>query len=157
MKSPLAQKIVVACTCALVIIQFVRPAKNITATGPGPNDITVLHPTSPAVTAILAKACYDCHSDHTRYPWYAEVQPVGWWLAHHVSEGKRELNFSEFGAYAPARAVRKLKGVDRMLQRQKMPLASYTLIHRDAVLTPEETDALITWADAVRASLPAAN
>ncbi|HWA86375.1 MAG TPA: heme-binding domain-containing protein [Opitutus sp.] len=157
MKTLLAKRIAVGCVFVLVTIQFVRPAKNITLTGPGPNDITVLHPTSPEVTAILAKACYDCHSDHTRYPWYAEVQPVGWWLADHVKEGKHELNFSEFGAYAPGRAVRKLKGIDRMLQKHQMPLASYTLLHRDAVLTADESDALIKWADALRASIPVAN
>lgn len=154
MRRSLVKKIALGGVFALAIIQFVRPAKNIAATGPGPNDITVLHPTSPEVTAILAKACYDCHSDRTRYPWYAEVQPVGWWLAHHVKEGKRELNFSEFGAYAPARAARKLKAVDRMLNKNAMPLTSYTLIHRDAVLTPAEAKALIDWADAVRESLP---
>ena len=157
MKSPLVKKIGLGCVFVLVIIQFIRPAKNIASTGPGPNDITVLHPTSPEVTAILAKACYDCHSDNTRYPWYAEVQPVGWWLADHVNDGKHELNFSEFGAYPPARAVRKLKGIDRMLQKHRMPLTSYTLIHRDAVLTPEESDALIKWADAVRATIPVEN
>jgi len=150
----ITKKILLGAVFALVVIQFIRPARNVATTGPGPNDITVLHPTSREVTAILAKACYDCHSDRTRYTWYAEVQPVGWWLADHVKEGKRELNFSEFGAYTPARAFRKLRAVDRMLQKNKMPLASYTLLHRDAVLTPDEVKMLIGWADAVRQSLP---
>ena len=103
------------------------------------------------------QACYDCHSDNTRYPWYAEVQPVGWWLAEHIKDGKRGLNFSEFGDYTPKRAVRKLQGIDHMLEKNKMPLASYRLIHRDANLTSGEITTLKNWADSVRASIPVAN
>jgi hypothetical protein len=148
------KKILLGGVFVLVVIQFIRPAKNIAVTGPGPNDITVLHPTSREVTGVLMKACYDCHSDRTRYPWYAEVQPIGWWLANHVKEGKRHLNFSEFGAYAPRRAAHKLQEVVRTLQKNEMPPGSYALIHRDAALTPGEVDTLIRWADAVRQSLP---
>jgi len=136
-------------------IQFIRPAKNLSAATPGPNDITVQHPTSPEVKAVLAKACYDCHSDNTRYPWYAEVQPVGWWLANHVKDGKRHLNFSQFGTYTAKRAGKKLKDVVEETKEKKMPMSSYTLIHTDAKLTPAEIAAVTAWAESVRATIPA--
>ena len=94
-------KILLGLAVVFLVIQFIRPAKNLSAATAfaGPADITVLHPPSPAVRQILAESCYDCHSNHTRYPWYAEIQPVSWWLAHHIKEGRRELNFSEFGNF----------------------------------------------------------
>lgn len=138
-------------------IQFVRPAKNL---GPGPgggaNDITALHPAPPAVKAVLERACYDCHSDHTRYPWYAEVQPVAWWLARHVTEGRRHLNFSQFGAYDAKRAARKMKQTAEEVRKGDMPLASYTFIHRDARLSADERSALEAWARSVQQAVSAA-
>jgi len=139
----------------LLAIQFIRPSKNFSSDTAGPNDITTQHATSPQVKAILSKACYDCHSDNTRYPWYAEVQPVSWWLANHVKDGKRHLNFSQFGGYTPKRASKRIKDVIEETKSHEMPLASYTLIHREAKLTDEEIAALTAWAESVRARLPA--
>jgi hypothetical protein len=143
------KKTLLGLAVVLVLIQFIRPAKNLSS-APAPRDITALYPTPPDVKAVLARACYDCHSDHTRYPWYAEVQPVGWWLAEHVKDGKRHLNFSEFGSYPSIRAARAMtKSMDEV-QHHGMPLASYTFIHRDAVLTPAEIAAFDQWARSVR-------
>src|SRR6267142_1784670 len=97
------KKILPGLALLLVAIQFYRPARNLSA-APGPNDINVKHPLPPAVKTLLANACYDCHSNNTRYPWYADVQPIAWWLGRHIDEGKRHLNFSEFGRYPPKRA-----------------------------------------------------
>lgn len=145
------KKILLGSFIILAAIQFARPAKNLSsATTPGPDDVTVLHPTPPAVKATLARACYDCHSDHTRYPWYAEVQPVGWWIASHVSDGKRHLNFSQFGRYDAKRATRKMNEVIDEVNEHEMPLSSYTLVHRDAVLSDTERDALENWARGAR-------
>jgi hypothetical protein len=149
------KKILLGLGAALVLIQFVRPAKNLSA-GPAPGDITALYPTPPDVKAVLAKACYDCHSDHTRYPWYAEVQPVGWWLAEHVKDGKRHLNFSRFDTYPPFRAARALTKSMHEVEEHEMPLGSYTLIHRDAILTADEIAAFDAWARGIRDQLEAA-
>ena len=144
------KKILLGVLVVLVAIQFIRPAKNLGAAEPGPNDITVLHPTSLEVKAILARACYDCHSDRTRYPWYAEVQPVGWWLAWHVKEGKRHLNFSQFGVYPGTRASRKLTQLMEETKDEGMPLPSYTWIHRDAKLTDAQIATVCDWAEALQ-------
>lgn len=150
-------KIFVGVLVALLAIQFIRPTKNLAASAePGPNDLTVLHPPPPAVNATLQRACYDCHSDNTRYPWYAEVQPVGWWIGNHVSDGKRHLNFSQFGRYDAKRAARKLNEIIDEVNDHEMPLGSYTLVHRDAALSDADREALENWARSVRDSLGAA-
>lgn len=138
----------------LVGAQFVRPAKNLAPGAPGPDDLTVLRPPSAEVKAILERACYDCHSNHTRYPWYAEIQPLGWWLADHVKEGKAHLNFSTFGTYPAKRQTRKLEELIEEVEGGNMPLGSYKLTHTDARLTPAEIKALTDWAASVRENLP---
>jgi hypothetical protein len=144
-------KIFLGALFVFVVIQFIRPSKNLGASAGAPaNDITVLHPTPAVVKDALERACYDCHSDRTRYPWYAEIQPVGWWLANHVSDGKRHLNFSQFGTYEPKRATRKMKQTIEQLRDGEMPLTSYTWIHRDARLSDEERTALESWAQTVQ-------
>ena len=119
-------KLLLALAALLLVIQVFRPAKNLAAAEPftGPNEITVLHPASPEVKQILAVACYDCHSNRTRYPWYAEVQPVSWWLANHIRDGKRHLNFSEFGTYNAKRQAKKLDEIVDEVKDHGMPLSS---------------------------------
>lgn len=142
-------KLLLAAGLVLVVIQVIRPAKNISAAEPftGKNEITALHPASAEVKRILVTACYDCHSNNTRYPWYADLQPVGWWLANHVKEGKRHLNFSEFGAYTAKRQAKKLEDICDELKDRGMPLKSYTLVHRDAQLTAAQIAAVSEWAE----------
>jgi hypothetical protein len=148
------KKVLLVLGIALLGIQLVRPARNHSDAPAGPNHIYSLYPASPEVKTILAKACNDCHSDSTRYPWYAEIQPVGWWLASHVNDGKRHLNFSQFGTYPGIRAARKMTKTIDETEEHEMPLASYTLIHRDARLTEAEQAVLATWARDVRSRLP---
>lgn len=138
-------------------LQAIRPAKNLSATElfTGKDDITVLFPTPPEVRQVLAASCYDCHSNSTHYPWYAEVQPVGWWLASHVNEARRELNFAEFGQYPRKRQIKKLEAVVDEVRDGGMPLKSYTFIHRNAQLSAAQIDALCRWAEATGDKIPA--
>ena len=152
----LLKKIVLGLVVLFVAIQFVRPDKNI-ARRPSGNDIADHYPTPPAVKQLLAVACYDCHSSTTRYPWYANVQPLAWWLASHVNDGKARLNFSEFAAYSPKRAANKMDDVIDAITDQTMPLPSYKLGHPDARLTAAQTKLLTDWAESVRKQIVAAN
>jgi hypothetical protein len=136
----------------LAAIQLIRPAKNL-APVPGPNDITVRLSVPPDVQPLLHSACYDCHSNNTRYPWYAEVEPIGWLLASHVRDGKRHLNFSEFATYPRQRAVLKLENAIDEVTDHGMPLLSYRLIHGDARLSPAQIKLLTDWANAARRQL----
>ena len=143
------KKLFLGLALLFVAIQFVRPAKNLSP-APGPQDITATIAVPADVQRVFTKACYDCHSDHTRYPWYAGVQPVGWWLASHIRDGKRHLNFSEFGAYNAKTSDRKLKQIAHIVDDRGMPLPSYTWIHRDAILTDDEIKLIDNWVDAAR-------
>jgi mono/diheme cytochrome c family protein len=137
-----------------IIIQFFRPAKN-TASGPEAfaKDIATAHTVPADVQLIFQKACYDCHSNNTEYPWYSYIQPVAWWLGDHVKEGKKELNFSEFAGYSIRRKYKKLEEINKEVKEGEMPLESYTLIHTNAKLTDADRLAIATWATALRDSM----
>jgi hypothetical protein len=137
-----------------VIIQFFRPQKNQSA-GVSTNDITTKYAVPQDVMATLKTACYDCHSNNTRYPWYNNIQPVAWWLANHVKEGKRALNFSEFTAYPIGKQYRKLEEINKEVKEGEMPLESYTIIHKDAVLTTSQKLSIATWVTSLRDSIKA--
>ncbi len=133
----------------LLAIQFAQPARNATV-GAGPNDIAAKYPVPADVAPLLRRACYDCHSNYTHYPWYAAVQPVGWFLAWHVNDGKRHLDFSEFAAYSAKRAKSKIGEVADEVDQKNMPLRSYRWMHPEARLTPEETRRIVDWAESLQ-------
>lgn len=105
------------------------------------------------VQSILSKACYDCHSNNTRYPWYANVQPAGWFLAWHVKDGKKHLNFSEFGAYTKRQQRSKFKEIESTIKDGSMPLSSYKWLHGDANLSEDEKKTLLDWTVKMKDSL----
>jgi hypothetical protein len=136
----------------LVVGQLYHPQPNAGLTG-GPQSIGAQHPVPPAVQAVLERACYDCHSNRTRYPWYASVQPVASWINWHVTEGKHELNFSEIGGYTPKRAARKLQKVADEVHDRRMPLPSYLLMHDEAKLSDAEVALVVKWAEDLSAEV----
>ena len=139
---------------ALIVIQFFRPAKN-KSEGLSKNDISTLYPVPNDVQDILKTSCNDCHSNNTVYPWYAEVQPVAWWLNEHIEDGKKDLNFSEFASYRPRRQYKKLEEINELVKENEMPLNSYLLIHKDAKLSDQQKLTLANWVEATRDSLEA--
>ena len=139
---------------AFIVIQFFRPEKNVSAQTSS-NDITLLYPIPGDVKTILNKACNDCHSNNTKYPWYSQIQPVAWWLDDHVKEGKKHLNFSEYASYRLRKQYHKMEEVQETVEENFMPLESYTWVHKDAVLTKEEKDKIITWSRAIRDTMEA--
>lgn len=131
-------------------LQFVRPARNLGELE-GADSLAGTHELPPRIRDIFVRACYDCHSNRTRYPWYSEIQPVRWWLDSHINDGKRHLNLSEFARYDTDTQAEKLDEiVDTVAIGKSMPLESYTWTHRDAVLTPEERNAVADWAEELR-------
>lgn len=130
----------------LVVIQFIRPDKN------DSNDTTYAISTKydvpENVEHLLQISCNDCHSNKTEYPWYANVQPVAWWLDGHIQDGKRHLNFSEFTNRPLAIQYHKFEETVEMVEEHEMPLDSYTNLglHPEANLTDEQRQELILWA-----------
>ncbi len=137
-----------------VIIQFVRPVKNI-STNASVNDIATKYQIPQDVVTTLKTSCYDCHSNNTVYPWYANVQPVAWWLDDHIKEGKKELNFSEFATYKIGRKYKKLEEIIDEVKEDKMPLESYTLIHGNAKLSEPQKLSIANCATTLRDSITA--
>jgi hypothetical protein len=149
------KKILYALLAVFVIIQFFRPTRN-EAAGPFPNHIETKYAMNEQVKTTMSIACFDCHSNNTRYPWYANIQPVAWWLQNHVNDGKKHLNFSEFTAYTEKRQRKKIEEIKEAVTEGWMPLNSYKWIHKDAVLTKEQSTAIAQWCDESLAKLPAA-
>ena len=148
------KKIFIFLLFALIVIQFIRPKKN-KAKGPQPNYIDNNFLTSADVKSILAKACNDCHSNNTVYPWYAQVQPVTWWLNDHIKEGKKELDFSQFANYSIRRQYKKLEEINEQVKKNEMPLNSYLWVHKDATLDNEQKLLLANWVTTLRDSIKA--
>jgi hypothetical protein len=133
----------------LVVIQFVQPARNQSVHASTTGIATIIN-VPENVQAILQRSCYDCHSNNTRYPWYAAIQPGSWWMASHIDEAKEELNFDEFANYSKRRQLSKLKAMQGAIEDESMPLPSYTLIHRDAILSQKDKKLLKDWIDVSR-------
>ena len=108
------------------------------------------------VKAIFDRSCRDCHSDETVWPSYAYVAPVSWLLINDVRDAREKMNLSEWGTMDPDAAKDVLIEVCRQVKKGNMPLSSYTLIHRSAVLSAADVKTLCTWSDATRKAIQAA-
>jgi Haem-binding domain len=128
-----------------IALQFIRPLHNksghILTT-----DISKVVTIPDTVSILLKNACYDCHSNNTAYPWYSNVQPMGWLMAYHIKKAKNQLNFSEFGSYSQRRQLSKLYGIANSIKDNIMPLKSYKIMHKSAQLSTDEKSLLINWA-----------
>ena len=148
------KKLVGVILLLLIVVQFIRPGRN-TSSQPMPNDISKMVATPDSIKSVLQTACYDCHSNNSKYPWYMNIQPMGWLMAKHIREGKEVLNFSEFGGYSRRRQVSKLKAVGSSIEDGSMPLSSYTLLHKDARLSTPAKRMIIEWSTDIADSLRA--
>lgn len=101
---------------------------------------------SPKVLALLRRSCFDCHSNETRWPWYARIAPVSWLVARDVKEGREHLNFSEWAGLAPEKKRHKLEELWEEVEAGAMPPTQYLFVHGDAALGPQEIESLHEWA-----------
>jgi hypothetical protein len=136
-----------AFAAVFVLLQFTNPARTNPPLPPG-GDISATNPPPPQIAALLRAACYDCHSDETRWPWYSHIAPVSWLVVGDVNAGRERLNFSDWPHALPERAARRLEGMSEELGYKEMPPAKYTALHPAARLTDVQRQGLIQWADA---------
>lgn len=138
------KQLLLAILVIVVGMQFVRPARNrsgqeskadISNTVSIPNNVHML----------FKNACFDCHSNNTSYPWYFNIQPIGWILARDIEAGKTKFNFSEFGSLSSRRQISRLQEVENRIKDGTMPVPAYQLMHPGARLTEEERLLLIDW------------
>lgn len=128
-----------------VIAQFFGPEKNEGALA-SVNPFLTETKATPKVASTLKMVCFDCHSNHTRYPWYSNITPVNYWMADHVKHGKKHFNASDWQKYSKAKKQHKIDEIIEEVESKHMPLPSYTWAHSKAKLSNEEIQQLINWA-----------
>lgn len=148
------KKILVFLLLAFVIAQFFKPEKNNGALTTVNAFIAETNPPE-NVKKILETTCFDCHSDKTNYPWYNSITPVNYWLASHIKDGKKHLDFSKWSSYSLKKKEHKMDELHEEVEEGEMPLNSYTWIHGDANLTPAQIDAVVAWGKKVQGSYKA--
>ena len=124
---------------ALIVAQFVP----IERTNPA---VEADVPNSPELKSVLRRACYDCHSNETVWPWYSYVAPISWLIAKDVKEGRREVNFSVWNQYSESRRGRKFKEIVEQVEQGKMPQWYYVLVHPEAKLSAGDKEMIVKWA-----------
>ncbi len=128
----------------LLIIQFFRIDKTNPPADPSADLITNLQP--PEDVSIMIKlACYDCHSNHTKYPWYTNIAPISFWIKGHIKHAREELNFSEWTSYDAKKAHHKLEECYEKVMEGHMPLPSYTWMHSESKLSDKQRTVLANW------------
>lgn len=148
----IVKRILIGLLIVLVLIQWIRPQKN-TGNAAATTDVEHVLFVPDTIKKIFAVSCTDCHSNNTRYPWYAEVSPVSLLLANHVRKGKKELNLTEFADLSPRRMRSKLTSIAEQVEKREMPLTSYLLIHRDAQLKRGQIQLIKAWTDSAKQEL----
>ena len=144
--------IAVVLLVAFVGIQFVPTERNQSDVVPK-TDFMLVNSVPDHIKSKLQTSCYDCHSNNTQYPWYNKVQPIAWFLEDNIKEGKAELNFNEWDSLSNRRKKSKLRSIIKQIESDKMPLDSYTLIHKDASFSETEKQELIKWVEQLKDSI----
>ena len=150
------KKILLVLLIVFIGIQFIRPVRNESEQVLSA-DITKTFNVPDSVLNVLKISCYDCHSNNTNYPFYVNIEPVAWMLNNHIKNGKDKLNFSDFGSYSRRRQMSKLRSIISQIKDDKMPLSSYTVIHKDAILTTKDKALIIDWSNKTKDSLSSLN
>lgn len=122
-------------------LQFVRPPRTNPASDPA-HSLRTSVTVSLAADDILDRACRDCHSNDTRWPWYSHIAPASWLVIDHVNHGRSHFNYSTWGTYDPQRQAELLKGSCELAREAAMPMPAYLLAHRSARLSPADVDTL---------------
>jgi len=132
---------------AFIGAQFVRPVRD---NPPTPPASSLAPRATPEVASILDRACRDCHSNDTRWPWYTNVSPTNWLVANHVHHGREHFNYSSWVSYDEDDQDKFLGKMCNLAQRRRMPLPSYLLMHRDAKLSDADIKTLCDWTEKMR-------
>lgn len=102
---------------AFILIQFFQIDKTNPPINEGVDFINIKKAPEP-IAKLIKGACYDCHSNTTKYPWYSNLQPVGWFLQKHYNDGRKHLNFSTFAIYTPKKQEHKLEETIEMIEKR---------------------------------------
>ena len=141
----MAKKIFYGLLVVFFVMQVFQPDRNISSENYR-TDLANHYKIPDTVETVLNTICYDCHSNNTDYPWFINVQPVGWYMQSKITTGKKHLNFSEFGRLSKEKAIRKLTEIDDVMKTNRMPLKSYKWYNASADLNEQQRKAISRWA-----------
>ena len=147
------KKILIIGFVIFLLMQLYQPARNLGYEQDLTTNFTKVYNVPKKVEIILRTSCYDCHSNNTNYPWYSYIQPVRMVMESHINEGKENLNFNEWGNYSSRKQNNKLDRIAKQIQSNEMPLASYTLIHKNATLSATQKKEVLDWINKIEDSI----
>lgn len=122
-----------------IIMQFFQVDKTNEKT---PKNLEIKAPEN--IMTMFKNACYDCHSNETKWPWYSNIAPFSWMINSHVQDGRMALNFSTWENYPQEKKQEKMKEIFRTAYAS-MPLSSYIRFHKEADLTREQRTEIRDW------------
>jgi hypothetical protein len=154
---PIIKKIVLSGIVLFLLMQLYQPVRNVDYEQVSSLSFSKTFLVPGKVQTILQTSCFDCHSNNSNYPWYSNIQPVRAFMDSHIKEGKENLNFSEFGTYSTRKQQSKLDRMIKQIKSDEMPLASYTIIHRNAALNKESKVVLLQWIEETKGSISTNN
>jgi hypothetical protein len=143
------RKILIVLLIIFLCIQFIRPTRN---NGPAESSVDITHyvHTPDTILKMLKTSCYDCHSNHTVYPWYVNINPVGLWLNNHINDGKEAFNFTDLSGFSKKKLDHRFRDIAEEVEKGDMPLSSYTLLHGYAKLDSGQIRMIKAWTVAAR-------
>ena len=136
--NPRLKKVVIGVVVLGLVIQFIPTVRSNPEQRETPD-------APPEVVTLLQRACYECHSNETTWPWYTKVAPFSWLAADDVSGGRKHLNFSEWSKYSAKKQAHKKEECWEEIESGEMPLWFYMPLHPEAKFTPEEMELLHAW------------
>lgn len=142
-----ARWILLSLLVLLIAAQAIRPDRS---NPPSVAGASLMTHATPEVAAILNRACRDCHSNETRWPWYTNVAPTSWFVANHVNHAREHFNYSQWTAIDADEQDQLLGGMCSLAERGRMPLPSYLIVHREAKLSPADVKTLCAWTEKMR-------
>ena len=151
------KKILIIGFVIFLLMQLYQPARNESYEQELTANFTKMYDVPKNVETILRTSCYDCHSNNTNYPLYSYIQPARFFMEEHIKDGKKDLNFNEFGKYSKRKQENKLEAIIKQIKSDEMPLASYTLLHKNAIVTPAQKEEVINWINKTKDSLSVEN
>lgn len=138
------RKAIIALVVIIIVIQFFGIDKTNPTADMSKDFIEIYNPPT-TIAEMIKSSCYDCHSYHSKYPWYANVAPVSWIVKNHINDGRRHLNFSIWTDYKEAKKEHKIQECIDEIKSEEMPLKPYLLLHDEAKLTEAQKNELVNW------------
>lgn len=144
-----SRRVGLALLVLLIAVQFFPVDRRNPSADPS-KSINVTERLPLTVQTVFRGSCVNCHSYQTRWPWYSYLAPASWIIARDVREGRKKMNFSEWGSYSAEKREQKLEEICEQVTNGDMPDPKYLFFHRRARPTQQQREAVCEWTEASR-------